>query len=232
MSVATPHAPLTSGAPAHRDAGRWPSIAKLLLLAGPVLLFTGYALHPDLPEEAAAALPEVADARGTTLAAKLLVAVGSLVMIPLIVQVRRQMAARRGRSVATAGAALVTIGMASNALSQATYGYLLWWVTDPDVSRAAGVQVADVATTETAATLPVSFLAVPVFAVGLLLVAAGLWRARSVPSWASVVLGVGTIAAAALPVGWPMLVVGVPLTAAFAATLQSAPDRSPAAMAS
>ena len=232
MSVATSHPPPTSAAPARREAGRWPSIAKLLLLAGPVLLFTGYALHPDLPQDAAAALPEVTDARGMTLAAKLIIAVGSLVMIPLILQVRHQMAAHRGRSVATAGAALVTIGMASNALSQATYGYLLWWVTDPDVSRAAGVRVADVATTETAATLPVSFLAVPVFGVGLLLVAGGLWRARSVPGWAPIVLGLGTIASVALPVGWPMLVVGGPITAAFAATLQSAPDRSPATMTS
>jgi hypothetical protein len=232
MSVATPRVVPTPDVPAPRVDDRPRSAVRLLLLAGPVLLFSGYALHPDLPEEAAAAVSEVADARGTTLAAKLLVAVGALIMVPLVLQVRRHTAPGRGRSMVTAGAALVTVGMASNALSQATYGYLLWWVTDADVSRAAGVQVAEVATTETAATLPVSFLAVPVFAIGLLLLATGLWRARSVPGWAPVVLAVGTVAAAALPVGWPMLVVGVPITAAFAAILLSAPDRSRVTMAS
>jgi hypothetical protein len=222
MSVPTAQLPSDLDTPGRRDQGLGLIIARFALLAAPVLLFAGYALHPDLPPEAADALPEVADQRGITLASKLLVATGSLLMIPLILRVRR-LASDRGRVAATAGAALVTLGMASNALSQATYGYLLWWVTDPEVSRDSGLQVADAATTASLATLPVSFLAMPVFVGGLLLVAAGLWRARSGPQWVPVALAVGTILAAAFPVGLPMVVVGIPITAAFAWMLRTAP---------
>jgi hypothetical protein len=232
MSTTIPRAPSPLDAPTRGADSRFASVGAFLLLAGPALLFAGYALHPDLPEEAADIVREVVDVRNTFLIARLLVVVGALIMIPLVLYVRRTLTPDRGRAVMTVGAGLVTIGMASNAVSQATYGYLLWWLTEPDISEAAGIQVAEVATAESFATLPVSFLSVPLFALGLLLVAAGLWRARSAPIWVPVVLAVATVAGGAIGVGWPMLVVGAPITAAFAMALQSARGAGPATVAS
>jgi hypothetical protein len=193
-------------------------------------LFAGYAFHPDLPMDAAAAVGEVVAVRDTFLGSKLAVAVGSLLMIPLVLAVRRRLVPGRGSGLATVAAVLVTVGMASNALSQATHGYLLWFASAPTVDQAAGAAVVEASvTSQSLATLPVSFLSVPVFAVGLLLLAASLWRAGSVPRWVPVAIVLVDVAAGAIGVGLLMLVVGAVATAAFGTALFAAPRTFPVA---
>jgi hypothetical protein len=75
----------------------------------------------------------------------------------------------------------------------------------------------------------VSFLSVPVFAVGLLLLAASLWRAGSVPRWVPVAIVLVDVAAGAIGVGLLMLVVGAVATAAFGTALFAAPRTFPVA---
>jgi hypothetical protein len=128
-----------------------------VLLAGPFLFNLGYALHPLLPMDAAAAVTEVADVRTRHAAAKVLVAIGCLLTIAIVLTYRHYLTPARGRAVATVGAGLVGVGMACNALSQATHGYLLYWATAPGVERAAGVAVVEAAESSTEwVTLPVS----------------------------------------------------------------------------
>jgi hypothetical protein len=195
----------------------------LLLLTGPVLLFVGYALHPDLPADAGAAVREVAAVRDTFLGSKLMVAAGSLLMLPLVLAVRARFAGGPGGRLLTVGAALVCLGMASNAMSQTLNGYLLWYASAPGVDATAGTAVVQQSVeayqSEPLATLPVSFLSVPVFAVGLLVLAAGLWRVGPRLRWASVAIVVVDVAASAIGIGPLMLAVGVLATAAFAAAL-------------
>ncbi len=101
---------------------------------------------------------------------------------------------------------MVAVGMTANALSQATYGYLLYWASGPDVARSAGADVVAAAEASTApVTLPVSFWSVPLFAVGLLLVAVALWRAGTVPRWLPVGMVVACVAAGAIGTGPLML---------------------------
>lgn len=205
---------------------------SLALLAAPVLLFVGYALHPDLPEDTASALADVGDGRGQYLAAKLLVAVGALGLAPLVAAVaRRVIASGRGRGLAIAGAALTIVGTAFNAFSQFAFGYLLWFATASDVSREAGEAVVSASEEEGLATLPVSFLSVPVFAVGLLLVAAALWRSGRVPRWVPILLVVGNVLASAIGVGPLMLIPGVMVTSAFWGALLMTRTEGPVALA-
>ena len=134
-----------------------------------------------------AALAEVADVRTRHAAAKVAVAFGGLLVIALLLAYRRWLVPARGRGLATVGTALAAIGLAANSLSQATHGYLLYWASAPDVARSAGADVVAAAEADTApVTLPVSFWSVPLFAVGLVLVAVALWRAGSVPRWVPV----------------------------------------------
>lgn len=177
-----------------------------LLLAGPVLFDLGYALHPTLPMDVDAALAAVADVRTRHAAAKVAVAFGGLLIVALVLAYRRWLVPSRGRAVATVGAALVAVGMTANALSQATHGYLLYWASDPGVAPSAGADVVAAAEASTApVTLPVSFWSVPLFAVGLLLVAVALWRAGTVPRWVPVGMVVAGVAAGAIGTGPLML---------------------------
>lgn len=205
---------------------------SLAWLTGPVLLFIGYALHPDLPEDTAAALADVADGRGQYLGAKLLVALGALGLAPLVVLVaRRVVASGRGVGLAVAGAALTIVGTTFNAFSQFTFGYLFWFATAAGVSPGAGVAVVGASEEEGLATLPVSFLSVPVFAVGLLLMAAALWRGGRVPRWVPVLLVVGNVLASAIGVGPLMLIAGAMATAAFWGALIATRYEGPTALA-
>jgi hypothetical protein len=189
-------------------ARRWLLTTGALLLAGTVLFDVGYALHPSLPVDVEGALAEVADVRTRHALAKVLVAFGGLLLIALLLTYRRWLVPGRGRAFATAGTALAGIGLAANSLSQATHGYLLYWASSPDIARNAGADVVAVAVADTApVTLPVTFWSVPLFAVGVLLVAVALWRAGSVPRWVPIGMVVGGVAAGAVGTGPLMLAV-------------------------
>ncbi len=75
-------------------------------------------------------------------------------------------------------------------------------------------------------TLPVSYLSVPLFALGVLLFALALWRAGTVPRWVPVVLVLGGIGAGAVGTGPAILVVLVLDLAAYGSALISASERS------
>lgn len=201
------------------DLGRrWLLTVGLLLLAGPVLFDLGYALHPSLPMEVDDALAAVAEVRTRHAAAKVMVAAGGLITIALVLAYRSLLVPARGRLVATVGAVLVAVGMAANSLSQATHGYLLYWASGPDVDRAAGADVVAAAVSSTElVTLPVSFWSVPLFAVGLLLIAVALWRAGTVPRWVPIGIVVAGVAAGAIGTG-PWMLAVLALDVAVAAT--------------
>jgi hypothetical protein len=200
-----------------------------LLLGGPVLFFVGYTLHPHLPEAADAALAEVATGRGLYLGAKLVVALGGLLMVAVVWAIRERFSVGRGRVLLTIGATLTAVGMTANAISQAVWGYLLWFLTAPTVEPADGAEIVGAAQAtaveESLATLPISFVSVPLFAVGLLLLAVGLWRSRAVPRWVPITIVVTTVLAGAFGVGLPMLAVGAAATVAFAVALRATPSR-------
>lgn len=205
---------------------RWLLTVGLLLLAGPFLFDLGYALHPSLPEDVAGALAEVEPVRALAALSKVMVAFGGLLLIALVLTLRQRLVPHRGRTLVTVAAVLASVGLASNSLSQATHGYLLFWASDPALDPEAGLAILDVAHGSTdLVTLPVSFLSVPLFALGLLLFAAALWRAGTVPRWVPVAMVLGGVGAGAIGTGPAMAVVLVLDLAAFGAAVIAAADR-------
>lgn len=205
---------------------RWLITVGLLLLAGPFLFDLGYTLHPSLPENVAAALAEVEPVRELAVVSKVMVAFGGLLLIALVLTLRQRLVPQRGRTLATIGAVLASVGLASNSLSQATHGYLLFWASDPSVDPAAGTAILHVAHGSTdLVTLPVSFLSVPLFALGLLLFAAALWRAGTVPRWVPVAIVLGGFGAGAIGTGPGIAVVLILDLAAFGTAVVAAAHR-------
>jgi hypothetical protein len=187
---------------------RWLTTVAPLLLAGPVLFDLGYALHPDLPDDAAAALEAVADGRTQYALAKLMVACGGLLIVGLVLTWRRWLTPGRGRALATVAAVLVGVGAVGNSLSQVVYGYLLYWAAAPGVDPAAAVSVVESAVTDGGlVTLPVTYFSLPVYAAGMLLMALALWRAGTVPRWVPVGIGAACASAAVIMLGPAMLAV-------------------------
>jgi hypothetical protein len=203
------------------DAGRrWLTTVAPLLMAGPVLFDLGYVLHPDLPNDAAAALEAVADVRTQHATAKLMVAFGGLLIIALVVTLRRWLTPGRGRALSTVAVALVAVGAACNSLSQAVYGYLLYWATAPGVDPAAGLAVLEATQDDGGPiTLPVTFFSLPVYALGMVLLAAALWRAGSVPRWVPVGIVLAAAAGSVIMLGPLYLAVLVADVAVFGTAL-------------
>jgi hypothetical protein len=198
----------------------------VLLLAGPLLFDLGYALHPSLPEDIATALAEVEPVRDRFVVSKVMVAFGGLVLIALVLTLRQRLIRGRGRTLATVASALAAVGLASNALSQATHGYLMFWASDPAVAPEAGASILEVAHgSSSLVTLPVSFLSVPLFAFGLLLFAVALWRAGTVPRWVPVLIVLGGIGAGAIGTGPAMVLVLAVDLAAYGAAVMAAAGR-------
>ena len=213
MTTVAPPGPVRTDA-----ARRWLLTAGALLLAGPVLFDVGYALHPTLPMDVEGALAEVADVRTRYAAAKVMVAAGSLLIIALVLAYRRWLVPGRGRMLATIGTALVAVGLGANALSQATWGYLLYWASGPAVAPSAAVEVVSAAEADTAlVTFPVTWFLMPLFGLGLVLIAAALWRAGTVPRWLPVGMVVTLVGAVAILTG-PLMLVVLALDVAVAGT--------------
>lgn len=201
--------------------GRW------LLLTAPLLFTIGYVLHPDLPVDVAGTLSKLADERDRLLTAKVLVTAGALLWVPLLLTIRRLAAGDQGSRLVSIGAWVAVVGSTFNALGQMTFGYLLWSASAPDVSRAAGTAVLDVTNQQSLATVPLAFpLSIPLFSLGLILIAVGLWRCGTTPRWASVSLIVGVVLSAATGLGPAIIPGSVALTAAVTAWLASPSARS------
>lgn len=169
----------------------------LAVAAGPLLVVAN-ALIPELGRDAAGAVatlgadPAVAQ---RFLWSQLLYATASLFFLPLTLLVWRTQV-RRGSVLRLTGGLLVVVGMVSNALSLTVWAYLLRMGTGSGVEDGALVDM--LAFGEGGLEqLPISYLAIPVAVLGIVLLGIGLLRAAVVPAWAPVLLVVGGVAAGA-----------------------------------
>lgn len=217
----------------HRDdpVDPAPSVtaARWALLIGPVLFMVGYALHPDIPSDLAGALAKAGEARRRLITAKILVTAGALLWVPLLVAIRRLAPEGRGARLVNLGAWMAVIGTTFNALAQTTFGYLLWSASAPGVDHASGRAVLAATDHQSLSTLPLSFfLSIPLFSLGLILLAIGLWRSGATPRWASACLVAGVVLAAATGIGPAVLPGGVALIAAALAFISALGTAHPA----
>ena len=102
---------------------------------------------------------------------------------------------------------LLVIGAVSNALGEVVDGYDAWGLHAAAVAPAAQVRLFDLLD-NSAAALPVSFLAVPVMAIGLVVAMAGVLRARVAPWWLPALVIAGGLVAGFAGSG-PLALIGL-----------------------
>lgn len=180
----------------------------VLAVAAPVLFTVSNVWLPSLTGSTARVVAHVPAVANRLLASHLLYALASLLMIALAVALWR-IDVRRGSVLRLVGGVLLIVGGVSNALGEVTDGYLAWGMHRGAVEAAAQVRTLDILD-KSSAGLPISFLAIPLLVFGLLLLLAGVLRARVVPAWlpiltvvAALVSGAGGVGPGALlGLGW------------------------------
>lgn len=164
-------------------------------IAGALLFLMGQALLPVLPDDLGPAFSGMAEHRDQLMAARLLTSAGAFLLVPAAVGIALHFRdATRGSRLVLVASTLIGVATFSNAVSQAVEGYVGWGATAPDVDPAAGSRmVGDLGTGLIG--IPIGFWSIPAFALGGLLLAAGLWRTGRVPTWLPITLAVGVVLA-------------------------------------
>lgn len=172
-------------------------------VAAPVLFTVSNVALPKLTgsdADVVAHIPPVAD---QLLASHLLYALASLLFIPMTIALWR-IRVRRGSVLRYTGGLLLVVGATSNALGEVVDGYLGWGLHRATVDRAGQVRLFHLLD-NSAAALPISFIAIPLLFLGLLVMMVGVIRARVVPTWLPTLAVVGSAGSAVVGVGAPAL---------------------------
>jgi hypothetical protein len=160
--------------------------------AAPLLFTLSNVFLPVLHGSTASVVAHIPAVANRLLAVKLVYALASLLLIALAVAIWR-IDTRRGAVLRFAGGVLLIIGAISNALGEVVDGYVAWGMHHAAIPAAGQIRVFDLLDNSSAA-LPVSFLAIPVMSVGILIAMAGLLKARVLPWWLPVLVIVGGLA--------------------------------------
>lgn len=198
-TTSQPSAPEYLDLPEPEDVDPTRHVRRRLALGGAVVAPIGFVLSnvllPHLPTKTAQVVPKLPPVIDRLLTAHLLYALASLLFVPFVLVVWRN-PARRGAALRLTGGLLLLVGMVSNALGEVTSGYLAWSAVTTNVDQAAQIRMLD-RLDNSAAALPISFLAIPVAILGMLLLAIGVLRSRALPAWAPWTLIAGLVLSAA-----------------------------------
>lgn len=193
-------------------------LAVAAAVIAPVLFLAGQALLPKLVDTFPGAFDGMVANRDQLMAARLLTAAGAFLFVAAIPALLVLIGpGTPGARLLRVGAVVFGVSTFSNAVSQAVEGYATQAATAPGVSYDTGLTVMR-HLGEGAVALPIGFWSIPVFALGLLLMAAALLRSRQLPVWLPVLLIIGTLLAAAMAGRGPVVALTqLPFTVAFAA---------------
>src|ERR1700753_3655264 len=166
--------------PAEDPPRTWRSgLTTALAVAAPLLFTLSNVVMPALGRSNASVVAHIPAVAGRLLATNLIYALAPRLLVCLAVS-RWRATPRAGTVLRFAGGVLLIVGGVSNALGEVVYGYDGWGLHAAAVAPAGQVRLFDLLDHSPAA-LPVSFLAIPVLSLGLLLAMAGLLPARGVP---------------------------------------------------
>ena len=200
------------------DSKAWLRTVRVSTVAGALLFLAGQAALPVLPATIDAAFPAMVAERDQLMASRLLSSAGCFLLVVTGIGFGTLLARRAGSSrTVRVGGVLLAVGAFFNAVAQAVQGYATYAATGPGVAADSGREVVE-RTTAGAVGFPLSFISVPVFVLGCLVVAAGLFMSRSVPMWLPALLVVGNIMAGAFAGrGAVVALTQAPVTFAFIA---------------
>ncbi|MFC6706226.1 hypothetical protein [Flexivirga alba] len=187
-------------------------------IAGALLFLAGQALLPSLPDELGPAFAGMVEHRDRLMAARLLTSAGAFLLVPAVVGIALHFRdSNRGARLVLVATTLFGVATFSNAVSQAVEGYVGWGATAPGADPATGRRIVG----DLGAGLigiPIGFWSIPAFALGGLLLAAGLWRTGRVPTWLPITLAAGVVLAGAFAGrGYVVALTQAPFTVALVA---------------
>lgn len=161
----------------------------LAAAVAPLLFVTGQALLPVLGTDVPTAFALMIEHRDQLMLSRLLTIAGAFLLLPTLALI-----ARHGARTTRVGAGIAAVGTFFNAFSQAVQGYAAWGASAPGLDHGATMQTL-LHLEGGLVGLPVSYWSIPVFGVGLVVMAVGLLVARSVPRWLPALLILGVVAA-------------------------------------
>lgn len=186
-------------------------------VAAPVLFMAGQSLLPDLGANLDEAVASMTEQRGRLLLSRYLTTSGAFLFVPAVVALwSLAPAGVRGSRLLLVGGIMFGVGTFFNGLSQAVHGYVQHAATGGALAPPDAVAIIEAMDQLGLVGLPISFLSIPLFAFGGILIGVALLCARTVPTWLPILLLVGIpLAGATAGMGPVAAVAQLPLTVGF-----------------
>ncbi len=168
------------------------TIAGVCMICAPLLLLVGMIVHPESKTDVADQLVVISGNMDEWYAAHLIVAVSLVLAVPAVLGLMHML---REREVAYGhiGGGLAMLGLLATTAIVAIEGFVGWQAGAATGSDAAAMTALFERVTETTGVVLPVFVMSYAFTVGVLFLAAGLYRARAVQSWTAAMLGIGAI---------------------------------------
>ena len=168
------------------------TVAGVCMIGAPLLLLAGMIIHPESKTDVADQLAVISANMDEWYVAHLIVAMSLVLAVPAVLGLMHML---REREVAYGhlGGGLALIGLLATTAIVAIDGFVGWQAGAATGSDAAAMTALFERVTETTGVILPVFVMSYAFTVGMLFLAAGLYRARAVQSWTAAMLGVGAI---------------------------------------
>lgn len=179
------------------------TITGVCLIAAPLLLLIGEAIHPDDKSNAADELALVADNLGRWYAAHLVELIAFALMIPAVLGLAHLIHERKP-GLAYTGGGLSLIGIVAVAAVIGADGFAGYFVAEAGAGSPTAVAVFD-SLMESGRMIPV-YIATLLVGIGLIVTAVGLYRSQVVAPWSAGAIALGALL---IDIGFPAGVAAV-----------------------
>jgi hypothetical protein len=166
------------------------------MILGPICIVLGHLLNVNSAEAPAQYVRDISAHHIAFIAGSVIVSAGAFLVIPAMIGAMR-LAPGRGGPLVTAGGLLASIAAAGLGAGTLMLGLVIGMLTPAHASLA--LQVDQIGQHSSIGNLP--FQLAPGLAIGAILVAAGLYRARLAHRWPAILLAIGTVPLFVAPSG-------------------------------
>ena len=168
------------------------TIAGVCMIGAPLLLLVGMIIHPESKTDVADQLAVISSNMDEWYVAHLIVAISLVLAVPAVLGLMHML---REREVAYGhlGGGLALVGLLAITGIVAMEGFVGWQAAAASPADAPAMTALFERVTETTGVVLPFFVMSYAFTVGMLFLAAGLYRARAVQSWTAAMLGIGAI---------------------------------------
>jgi len=171
------------------------TVAGVCMIGAPLLLVIGMVIHPESKTDVGEQLAVIAGNMDEWYMAHLIVAIALVLAVPAVLGLMHML---REREVAYGhvGGGLAMLGLLATTAIVAIEGFVGWQAGAATGSDAAAMTALFERVTESTGVVIPIFVMSFAFTLGMVFLAAGLYRARAVQSWTAAMLGLGSLVVA------------------------------------